>query len=194
VAIASFSPAVLHRTARSVLLLTACSLTLGVAQAQGSVGQRRGPTGQSGTGGTAQAVSATLEQCVTAVTQAERSATFSGEMTAIAGTARMSMRIDVEERGPGEALFHTVSAPGLGVWRASDPKVKVYKYLKQVTNLSAPADYRALVRFRWLNTRGHLIRRAERVTPGCEEPAPPPSMAPSSEVPSTSSTAPPASG
>ena len=75
-------------------------------------------------------------------------------MTAIPGTARMAMRIDVQERMPGEALFHTVSAPGLGVWRGSDPKVKVYKYLKQVTNLSSPASYRALVRFRWLNAKG----------------------------------------
>ena len=91
------------------------------------------PTSQSG-------VSATLEECVTAVAQSERAATFSGEMTAIAGTVRMSMRIDVEERVPGEAAFHTVTAPGIGVWRSADPKVKVYKYLKQVTTLSSPAE------------------------------------------------------
>ena len=42
--------------------------------------------------------------------QTERSATFAGEMTAIPGTARMAMRIDMQERLPGEALFHT-SAP-----------------------------------------------------------------------------------
>ena len=34
--------------------------------------------------------------------------------------------------------FHTITAPGLGVWRASDPGVKIYRYLKQVTNLFAP--------------------------------------------------------
>ena len=78
---------------------------------------------------------ATVEQCVTTGEQTDRSATFSGEMTAIAGTARMAMRIEVQERLPGEELFHTVSAPGLGVWRGSAPGVKIYQYVKQVTNL-----------------------------------------------------------
>jgi hypothetical protein len=128
-------------------------------------------TGQSGTGADFSSASATLEQCVTAVTQAERSATFSGEMTAISGSARMAMRIDVQEQMPGEALFHTITAPGLGVWRGSDPGVKTYKYLKQVTNLSAPAFYRAAVRFRWLNAKGHLIKAIERHTSKCAQPA-----------------------
>ena len=57
----------------------------------------------------------------------------------------------------GEAQFHTVTAPGLGAWRVSDPGVKAYRYIKQVTNLSAPASYRATVRFRWLNAKGRLI-------------------------------------
>jgi hypothetical protein len=118
--------------------------------------------------------SATLEQCVTAVSQAERSATFAGEMTAIAGSTHMEMRIDVLERLPGESVFHTVSAPGLGVWRGSAAGVKVYKYLKQVTNLSAPAFYRAAVRFRWLNARGRLMRSEELRTSRCQQPAPPP--------------------
>jgi hypothetical protein len=116
-------------------------------------------------------VSATLEECVTAVAQSERAATFSGEMTAIAGTVRMSMRIDVEERVPGEAVFHAVTAPGLGVWRSADPKVKVYKYLKQVTNLSSPASYRGFVQFRWIGDKGHVIKRGERMTTRCLQPA-----------------------
>jgi hypothetical protein len=124
-------------------------------------------TAQAGTGG----VSATLEECVTAVAQSERAATFSGEMTAIPGTARMSMRIDVEERVPGEAAFHTVTGPGLGVWRSADPKVKLYKYLKQVTNLTSPASYRGFVQFRWIGEKGRAIKRAERMTVRCLQPA-----------------------
>jgi hypothetical protein len=120
-------------------------------------------------------ISATLEACVTSVVQAERSVTFSGEMTAVAGTARMSMRIDLEERAPEEAEYHLVTAAGsgLGVWRPADPKVKVYEYVKQVSNLTAPASYRALVRFRWLNAAGHVIKRAEHVTPRCLQPSTP---------------------
>jgi hypothetical protein len=114
---------------------------------------------------------ATVEQCVTSVIQGERSATFSAEMTAIPRSARMAMRIDIQERMPGEALFHTISAPGLGVWRESDAGVKNYKYIKQVTNLSAPAFYRAAVSFRWLSAQDHTIRHGERHTPSCAQPA-----------------------
>jgi len=121
--------------------------------------------------------SVTLVQCVTAVEQAERSATFAGEMSAVPGTVRMAMRIEVQERMPQEAFFHTVAAPGLGGWRGSDLKVKIYKYLKQVTNLSSPVVYRALVRFRWEGPRGHVLRRAEHVTSGCDQPAAPPAPA-----------------
>jgi hypothetical protein len=117
--------------------------------------------------------SATLEQCIGAVSQTERSATFAGEMTAIPGSAHLEMRIDVLERRPEEATFHTVSAPGLGVWRSSAPGVKAYRYLKQVTNLSAPAFYRAGVRFRWLNAKGRLMKAEELRTPRCEQPAEP---------------------
>ena len=132
-------------------------------------------------GGSTQAkptISAQLEQCVTSSEQAERSATFSGEMTAIAGTARMAVRIDVQERTPEEVSFHTIAAPGLSVWRSSDQKVKVYKYLKQVTNLSSPASYRAVVRFRWVNGRGRVIKHTERLTSRCLQPASPPVPAP----------------
>jgi hypothetical protein len=117
--------------------------------------------------------SATLEGCVTASEPEERSVTFAGEMGTIPGSAKMEMRIDVLERMPRELVFHTVTAPGLGVWRTSAPGVKTYKYLKQITNLAAPASYRAVVRFRWLNARGHTIKSLEARTPHCTQTAPP---------------------
>lgn len=168
-----------HRSPRAVACLAtvagaACLLALiGPRAANAQVG---GPPNQAPP--SSGAVAATLEQCVTSVAQSERSATFMGEMTAIGGTAKMSIRIDVEERGPEDLEFHLVSAPGLGVWRSADPKVKVYKYLKQVTNLSSPASYRALVRFRWISAKGRVIRRAERLTPRCLQPATPPEATP----------------
>ncbi len=125
-------------------------------------------------------VSATLEQCLSEGEQAERSATFAGEMSLIPGTTRMEMRIDVIERMPGEITYHTVSAPGLGVWRGSVPGVKTYKYLKQVTNLAGPAFYRGVVRYRWLNGKGRLILASILRTKRCEQPE--------TEVPPSSST------
>ena len=120
-------------------------------------------------------VSATLESCVEAPEQAERSATFAGEMSMIPGAAKMEMRIDVLERAPAEEAFHVVAAPGLGVWRWAAPGVKTYRYLKEVTNLAAPAYYRAAVRFRWVNAKGKLVKAYELKTPRCIQSSPKPS-------------------
>jgi len=170
------SPAARGLAARLLLCSLVCALMLVyVAQAMGATNQAGGPsqTGQAGAPDSTPAVSVTLEQCVGTGEQADRSATFSGEMMASADTGRMAILIEVQERMPGEELFHTVSAPGLGVWRGSEPGVKIYKYVKQVTNLSSPADYRALVRFHWLDEEGHVIRRAVRRTSKCVQPASP---------------------
>jgi hypothetical protein len=116
--------------------------------------------------------SASLEQCVTAVSQLERSATFVGEMTAVAGTARMQMRIEVLERTPHEVVFHPIASPGLGAWQRSSPGVKTYKTVDKVSDLSGPALYRAAIHFRWLNARGRVIKALELHTSRCDEPAP----------------------
>jgi hypothetical protein len=158
-----------RRHAAAALVAGACALVgAGAASASAQSGES---VAQMTPPPTSNGVSATLEQCVTSLVQGERAATFTGEMTAIPGAARMAIRIDVEERAPGETEFHFVSASGLGVWRWADPKVKVYKYLKQVTNLSAPASYRGLVRFRWTSAKGHVVKRAERLTSRCPQPA-----------------------
>jgi hypothetical protein len=112
---------------------------------------------------------ATLQQCVTSATQAERSATFAGEMSAIPGATKMEMRVDVLERTPGDLAYRAVIAPGLGVWRVSAPGVKQYTYLKQVTNLSAPAFYRGSIRFRWLSAKGRLLKAMVLRTRRCEQ-------------------------
>lgn len=156
-----------HRTIRMPLRVAACALALvGLVAPSGQAAQGA-QGGQSGVPLASGGTLATMEQCVSSADEAERSATFAGEMAAIPGSTRMSIRIDVEERLPEELDFHTVKAAGLGVWRPSDQKVKIYKYLKQVTNLSAPASYRGLVRFRWLNSSGHVMKRASRLTTRC---------------------------
>ena len=114
--------------------------------------------------------SATLEQCQTAVNADQRSATFAGEMSAVPGTQRMQMSVQVLERLPGDVNYHVVDAPGLGVWRSSAPGVQSYKYLRQVTNLAAPAFYRAIIRFRWLGGHGRMLQALALHTRRCEEP------------------------
>jgi len=114
--------------------------------------------------------SVTLEQCVGSSVQSERSAMFVAQMVATAATQRMAMRIVLEERTRGEAEYHPVLAPGFGVWHPSEPGVKIYKYVKQVTNLAAPASYRTAVRFRWIADKGKVIKRAELRSSRCFQP------------------------
>jgi hypothetical protein len=149
---------------------TAASATGAV---QGVAGARTAVDGASTPPSAKPIASATLTQCATAtIPQAERSATFAGEMTAVPGSARMQMRIDLEERIPGETQYRMVNAPALGVWHASTPGVKVFTHIQQVTNLSAPALYRGIVRFRWLNAKGRTIKAEVLRTARCEQPAP----------------------
>lgn len=122
--------------------------------------------------------SASLVQCLTAGEPSERAATFAGEMTAIGGTARMSMRVQLLEWMEGETGYHVVAAPGLGVWRTADPGVSVFKYVKQITDLSAPAAYRGLISFRWQGPHGRTIKHEQRRTSRCLQPAPPPAPSP----------------
>src|ERR1700677_4029356 len=139
---------------RRLLAALACVSTLLGALAGGALAQSAPST--DGT-----AASATLVQCLTASESAERSATFAGEMTLIPGVTRMSMRIELLERAPGETGYHPVLAPGVGVWRTADPGAKTNKHLKQVTDLAAPAYYRALISFRWEGLHGRVLKRDE---------------------------------
>jgi hypothetical protein len=187
------TPRASSRAPRRRLASRACALSaLCLALAPSAAGAHAAQLAESGAGALKTGASANLEECVTAIAQAERSATFSGEMAAIAGSARMEMRIRVLERASGETVFHAISAPGLGVWRTAAPGVKVYKDLRQVTNLSAPAFYRGAISFRWLNARGRLIKTMELRTPRCEQPeapaasSPSPPAAPQPVMPSTS--------
>lgn len=127
---------------------------------------------QSASSGEKALASATLQQCATATApQTERSATFTGEMTAFGDTSRMELRIAVEELAPGETHYRTVSAPGLGVWQHSNVGVKSFTHIQQVTNLSSPALYRGAIRFRWLNAAGRILRTEELRTASCEQPS-----------------------
>lgn len=138
------------------------------SQPQGVGGQAGGSTTPTSSSSTL--ASATLEQCLTAVDPAARSATFNGQMSAVPGTRLMAMRILVEEQGAGEAAFRTLGATGSGGWRRSEAGVKIYKYVRQFTDLPAAGTFRAVVEFRWLGEKGRIIKRAVRRTQVCVQP------------------------
>src|SRR3712207_215554 len=111
----------------------------------------------------------TLEACHTGETPAERYATFAAQMSSAKGSRRMQVRFDLQERTES-GRYIRVAAPGLGVWRSSASGVDIFRYRKQVTNLAAGTDYRALVRFRWLNAAGKTVAKATRRTSTCRQP------------------------
>lgn len=124
---------------------------------------------ESGPPSSAPAVSATVEQCLTASTADGRAVTFTAQMETIAAAHRMAMQILVQERAPGDSDFHTLAATGPATWERSEAGVKIYKYVRQVTDLPAPAAFRALVRYRWLDETGRVIRTEKRHTSVCRE-------------------------
>jgi CARDB len=143
------------------------SLSVATSPPQGG-GQGGG--GASTTPTSSALASATLEQCLTAADPTARSATFNGQMSAVPGTRLMAMRIFVEEQSAGEDTFHTLSATGSGGWRRSEAGVKIYKYVRQFTDLPAPGAFRAVVEYRWLGEKGLVIKRAVRRTSICVQP------------------------
>lgn len=163
--LAPAAPARVSMPARAVSAGRSVSAAAGPVQGGGQAGGGATPTSTSSS-----LASATLEQCLTAVDPTARSATFNGQMSAVPGTRLMAMQILVEEQAAGEAAFHTLSAAGSGGWRRSEAGVKIYKYVRQFTDLPAPAAFRAVVEFRWLGEKGRVIKRAARRTPVCVQP------------------------
>ena len=154
-----------------------CALALALALAAVPAGASSSPGGAAaappGSERPAPLAAATLQQCATAtVPQSERSVTFAGEMSALPGTVRMQVRIDLQERALDEAQYHDVIAPGLGAWHSSAADVRVFAHIQQFTNLSAPAFYRGSVRFRWLGQKGRVLKFELLHTARCEQPAP----------------------
>jgi hypothetical protein len=161
-----------HAAALALLVCLLAALPAG-AQAVAPVKMRTTVQGVPGaTGGTPTIASASISQCVT--TEGERSVTFVGQMTMVAAASRMQIRTYLVQRRAGEQQFHMVSAPGLGTWVEADPGVKTYRELRQVTNLAAPAAYRAVFDFRWLGAHGRVVKRQQLTTSGCWQPAPAP--------------------
>jgi hypothetical protein len=111
-----------------------------------------------------------LDSCHTGSAPLDRFAVLSAQMGSVAQSARMQVRFDLTVRLGSSGAFKRVSAPGLGAWRSSAPGVDIFRYRKQVANLQSGAQYRALVRFRWLTDAGRTIQSTTRRTKTCKQP------------------------
>jgi len=124
----------------------------------------------AGAAGPRPQTSARIVECQTALDQSARHLVAQGSMDAYRKAARMQMRFDLQVRVPERPRWTTLSAPGFGVWNTAGPASRRYVYSKRVENLTAPATYRMLVRFRWLDEDGRRVARARRATRACRQP------------------------
>src|SRR3954462_11219153 len=106
---------------------------------------------------------ARLVTCATGPAAADRYAVFTGSMPAIPGAVRMEMRFDLLQRHSGTLGYARVPLPKWGQWERTERRgIAGFIFTKRVEQLAAPAVYRALVRFRWLDPAGHLLRSERR--------------------------------
>src|SRR3954471_10830531 len=85
-------------------------------------------------------------------------ATFEGRVTALKRATKAQMRFTLQARTPEEATWRAVSTPGFGALLTSPEGDGRYVYDKTVQELLAPAEYRALIRFRWRDAHGRVLR------------------------------------
>jgi hypothetical protein len=119
----------------------------------------------------ADAASVKVVHCTPALDPAARSATFDARVRAARESDRMQLRFTLQVRDEGiGARWRKVVAPGFEQWLTSAPGVRRYAYTRTIQNLTAPASYRTIVRFRWLDADG-LVLRSTRVTSAqCRQP------------------------
>jgi CARDB len=123
-------------------------------------------------------LAAKVTTCTTGGDAAGRAAAFTGSMPAGPGTRRMQIRFTLIQRtGPGpKGVYKKVAVPGWGPWVKSDPGRQGFVFTKRIEALAAPAAYRAVIAFRWIDAKGRVQRTTSRTTPACEQPDPRPDL------------------
>jgi hypothetical protein len=149
---------------RPTLIATLALLASGVGAAQASADKVT--------------LSAKTTTCTTGADDASRAAAFTGAMPAAAQTKRMQMRfVLLQRKGVGpKGTFKKIAVPGWAGWVKSDPDRQGLVFTKRVEALTAPAGYRAVITFRWVDGKGHVQRTTTRTTPVCEQPDPRPDL------------------
>ncbi len=111
-----------------------------------------------------------LLECQSSLDPSARTMTVESRMRTLDGARRLQVRFELQTRLPGGAKWARVPAPGFGAWNTADPAPRRYVFAKRVEGLLAPAAYRMLVRFRWLDAGGRRLASAERTSPVCAQP------------------------
>ena len=118
----------------------------------------------------ADAATVKVVDCVPSLDPAARTATFEARMGAARGSQRMQVRFTLQVREPALGVWRKVAASGFDSWLTSMAGVRRYSYSKTVTNLTAPSAYRTIVRFRWLDADGDVVKSARVTSARCRQP------------------------
>ena len=109
---------------------------------------------------------ATLSSC----DRVAHEAVFEGRVMAIRRSAKMQMRFTLLAITPDEPQWSRIDAEGFGQWITAPPAYGKYTYDKTVEDLLAPANYRAVIDFRWRDRRGRTVRTERAISPVCRQP------------------------
>jgi hypothetical protein len=108
-----------------------------------------------------------LKSCKTGSEARDRKATFKAWMHAVPGTARMAVRFKLVAQKPGRSAHRVEGLDALNVWHRSDKGVTRYAFSQTVKRLAKGTSYRMVVRYRWYDADGELIKRAKRTSDEC---------------------------
>jgi CARDB len=115
----------------------------------------------------ARPASVRVSKCKTGAAPSQRSATYQAWMEAVPGSVRMGVRFKLFAHYAGHRSAEPLANSKLSVWHRSHKGVTRFGYAQTVKELHAGASYRTLVKFRWYDAKGHVIKRAHRVSAAC---------------------------
>lgn len=114
--------------------------------------------------------------CRRALDPPARVVSVTAVMRPVLGTRRMQVEFRLLQRPSGARGYAPVAAAGLGNWVGpSDPTLgqrpgDVWRVVKPVADLAAPAAYRFSVVFRWLGSHGRVLSALTRSSRTCHQP------------------------
>jgi hypothetical protein len=118
--------------------------------------------------------SAKVNSCVSANTYANRKIELSGRMAALpsANGGKLQMRFDVFRKFNESRRFRLLTADGLGTWLGNtEPTATVYVRNIALTQIETATQYKARVRYRWLDADGNVVAKKTRYTKICKQTA-----------------------
>jgi CARDB len=120
--------------------------------------------------GTADAASPWARAVLVSCDRDLREAVFEGRVVTVKRAAKMQMRFTLQVSTPESPRWRKVAAPSWGEWITVPPSFAKYTYSKTVQDLLPPANYRAVVNFRWKDRKGRTLRSERAVSTVCKQP------------------------